>query len=195
MEKIHKIKNRSASIVVYKIPEEGIRREFAPGEVKLIPYSELVKLMYQPGGKEIMSDFLQLDDEELINDFNIKAEPEYFMSEDQIVELIKTGSYEAFLDCLDYAPVGIIDIIKRLAVSLPMEDMKKVRALKDKTGFDVEAALKNIRAEQEDEEDGTEMAETKTERRTAPKTTGRRTNTNYKKVEKTTTSNYKVIEK
>ena len=32
------VKNRSASRIVYKIPENNIRREFAPGEVKVISY-------------------------------------------------------------------------------------------------------------------------------------------------------------
>ena len=36
MEKSYLVKNRSASVVVYVIPEEGIRREFMPGESKRI---------------------------------------------------------------------------------------------------------------------------------------------------------------
>jgi hypothetical protein len=40
------VKNRSASIVVYAIPEDGIRRSFAPGETKKISYQELEKLTY-----------------------------------------------------------------------------------------------------------------------------------------------------
>lgn len=191
-EKKYRIKNRSASIVVYKIPEKGIRREFAPREVKLIPYSELVDLMFQPGGKEMMMDFLQLDDDQLINSFNMPVENEYYMSENQVADLIKTGSYDAFLDCLDYAPIGVIDIVKRLAVSMPMTDMRKAQALKEKTGFDLEAALKNAKAEKEDE--GEILEDTSKQRKTSSASTGRRTSTNYKTVEKTT-PNYKVVSK
>ena len=54
------VKNRSASIIIYRIPEEGIRREFAPGEVKRIELAELEKLNYQQGGKEIIGHFLQV---------------------------------------------------------------------------------------------------------------------------------------
>lgn len=193
-KKTYRIKNRSASMVVYKIPEEGIRREFAPGEVKNVTYDELVKLMYQPGGKEIMSDFLQLDDDDLIDNFNINAQPEYYMSEAQVAELIKSGSYEAFLDCLDYAPIGVIDIVKRLAVSMPMNDLQKAKALKEKTGFDLEAALANMRAEQEDEGDILTPAEEAKPRAAATASTGRRTNSNYKVVSKGT-PNYKVVTK
>lgn len=191
-KKTYRIKNRSASVVVYKIPEKGIRREFSPGEVKNITYDELVELMYQPGGKEIMSDFLQLEDEALIENFNIDAQPEYYMSEAQVAELIQSGSYEAFLDCLDYAPIGVIDIVKRLAVSMPMNDLQKAKALKEKTGFDLEAALANIRAEKE--EDGEILEQTEKKKTRAASTSGRRTNSNYKVVSKDT-PNYKVVTK
>ena len=42
-EKKYQVKNRSAGMVVYNLPELGIRREFAPGEAKKIAYSELAK--------------------------------------------------------------------------------------------------------------------------------------------------------
>ena len=38
------VKNRSASVVVYSIADSGIRRSFAPGEVKKVSYEELEKL-------------------------------------------------------------------------------------------------------------------------------------------------------
>ena len=94
------------------------------------------------------------------------------MSEEQIVDLIKNGSLDAFLDCLDYAPVGVIDLLKKYAVSLPMNDIKKRQALKEKTGFDVDVAIKNAEAEKADDNGAA-----------AP--TGRRATTNYKVVSKT----------
>ena len=33
---VYNVKNRSSSMVVYSIPEAGIRREFTPGETKRI---------------------------------------------------------------------------------------------------------------------------------------------------------------
>jgi hypothetical protein len=38
-----------------------------------------------------------------------------------------------------------------MCISLPVTDYNKMKALKEKTGLDVEAALKNIRAEKEEE--------------------------------------------
>ena len=180
--KTYLVKNRSASMVVYKIPEDGIRREFAPGESKKISYSELEKLSYQSGGRALMSNFLQITDESVTNNLNIHTEAEYSMSEEQIAELIKHGSLDAFLDCLDYAPVGVIDLLKKYAVSLPVTDINKRKALKEKTGFDVDVAIKNIEAEKAEDSGAEDNQITPVEKTAA--TTGRRATTNYKVVSK-----------
>lgn len=151
MENICNVKNRSGSHVVYSIPEMGVRRSFAPGEVKKVTFEELEKLTYQAGGMEILTRFLQIQSGEVLNSFNMRVEPEYHMNEQQIAQLIAHGSLDEFLDALDFAPDGVIDLIKRMSISMPLTDYNKIAALKAKTGLDVEAALKNIRAEKEDE--------------------------------------------
>lgn len=173
----YNVKNRSASMVVYKIPEDGIRREFAPGETKKISYKELEKLSYQSGGRALMANFLQIFDEKVTDGLNIRTEDEYYMSEEQIITLLQEGSLEAFLDCLDYAPVGVIDLVKKYAVSLPLNDVVKRKALLDKTGFDVSEALKHVREEKAEDLDNTDST-------TSSATNGRRTTTNYKVIAK-----------
>jgi hypothetical protein len=135
---MYNVKNRSSSVVVYRIPEKNLRREFAPGETKKIPFGELEKLTYQQGGKELLENFLQIIDNEPTEDLNIHRELEYDMSEAQIRDLLLTGTLDSFLDALDFAPLGVIDLIKSLAVSLPLTDLNKRKALKEKTGFDVD---------------------------------------------------------
>lgn len=148
----YNVTNRSASTVVYKIPEMNIRRTFAPGETKRLTFEELQKLSYQPGGRELMANFLQIKSEGIIRTLNIPAQPEYYMTEKQIIDLLTSGSQAEFLDCLDYAPVGVMDLVKKFAVSLPLTDYEKRRALKAKTGFDVDEAIKNEQAEKAEEE-------------------------------------------
>ena len=148
--------------------------------VKGFKYSELEKLSYQSGGRALMANFLQITDEKVTESLNIHTEPEYYMSEQQIVDLIKTGSLDAFLDCLDYAPVGIIDLLKRYAVSLPMTDTQKRRALQEKTGFDVTKAIEMVEAEQKDDEVGT----TKVKAEETTSSGGRRSTANYKVISK-----------
>ena len=182
------VKNRSASMVVYRIPEKGIRREFAPGESKKISYEELLDLSYQSGGRELMANFLQIQNHDAVEELNIHTELEYNYSEQDIVDLIKNGSLDAFLDCLDFAPVGVIDLLKTFAVSVPLTDIQKRRALRDKTGFDVDKALANIELEKAEEVES--AVEGNTGRRVKPaaevkeEAPTRRTNT-YKVVNKT----------
>lgn len=187
-EKMYNVKNRSASRVFYKIPENGIRREFAPGETKRISFEELEKLSYQSGGRELMTSFLQIQSVEATTNLGIHTEPEYNMSEEQIVELIKTGSLDAFLDCLDFAPVGVIDLLKKFSVTVPLADYEKRQALKEKTGFDVDVALKNIEAEKAEDATASKITPA-AGRRVQPaaeeKENSRRTaGTNYKVVNK-----------
>lgn len=185
--KILKVKNRSASLAVYSIPEINIRREFAPGETKNITYGELEKLSYQPGGRTIMQNFLQIIDPEATGDLGINREPEYDLSEQQIVDLMTKGSLDAFLDCLDFAPVGVIDLIKKFSVSLPLNDIDKRDALKKKTGFDVTVALANMQKEKEDmDTPAVENKERRVKTESAPE--GRRTTPKYNVVQPTTTA-------
>lgn len=185
--KILRVKNRSASLAVYSIPEINIRREFAPGETKNITYGELEKLSYQPGGRTIMQNFLQIIDPEATDDLGINREPEYDLSEQQIVDLMTKGSLDAFLDCLDFAPVGVIDLIKKFSVSLPLNDIDKRDALKKKTGFDVTVALANMQKEKEDmDAPAVESKERRVKTESAPE--GRRTTPKYNVVQPTTTA-------
>lgn len=146
------VKNRSAGIVVYSIPEDGVRREFAPNETKRIRFQELEKLSYQSGGRELMQHFLQITNAEVLDNLNIQAEPEYYMNDEQVIDLIKNGSLDAWLDCLDFAPIGVLDLVKKYAVAVPVSDIDKRRTLKQKTGFDVDAALRHIEEERLEEE-------------------------------------------
>lgn len=182
---MYNVKNRSSSVVVYRIPETNLRREFQPGETKKIPFGELEKLTYQPGGHALLEEFLQIVDEAVTNNLNVRREVEYDMSEVQIRDLLTRGSLDAFLDALDFAPMGVIDLIKTMSVSLPLEDYNKRKALLEKTGFDVDKAVANLQAEKAEEKAAATETAAPTERRVKPATqTGRRTAPNYKVVVK-----------
>ena len=187
--KIYLVTNRSAGQVFYSVPDLGVRRHFAPGETTKIGYDELLKLSNQPGGKQLMANFLKIEEDALLQEFNINVQPEYYMNEQQIKELLINGSQEAFLDCLDYAPAGVIDIVKEMAVQIPLADYDKKDALKAKTGFDVDRALANKKAEEEEAKNpGGFVADTSTTTKAAPaRPAGRRTNVNYKTTIETAT--------
>lgn len=181
---MYNVKNRSSSVVVYRIPETNLRREFAPGEIKRVPFGELEKLTYRPGGRELLENFLQILEDEVTTDLNVRREAEYDMSEAQIKDLLLNGSLDAFLDALDFAPIGVLDLIKTMSVSLPLVDLNKRRALRDKTGFDVDRALIHIEEEKRAEEPVEEKPTTRRVTKTEEAQPTRRTSTNYKVVKK-----------
>lgn len=183
---MYNVKNRSSSIVIYRIPEDNIRREFAPGETKRISFGELEKLTYQRGGREMLEQFLQIGEEIVTSNLNVHREVEYDMSENQIRDLLLRGSLDAFLDALDFAPLGVIDLIKSMSVSLPLTDLNKRRALKEKTGFDVDKALAHLEEERAEEGEHIEPIQPERRVKTESATAGRRTTTTYKVVNKQT---------
>lgn len=182
--KMYEVKNRSSSVLAYSIPDEGIKRTFQPGEVKKLSFGELEKLTYQSGGQALINNYFLIKDAEVVQDLNVKTEPEYYLTEAQIVDLIKDGSLDQFLDCLDFAPAGVIELVKDLSVKVPLSDYQKRQALKDKIGFDVDAALRHIEEEKAemraDSENAIEPAVP--QRRVKPEETasGRRTDGKYK---------------
>ena len=149
MNKTYIVKNRSSNRVIYRIPELNIRREFMPGEAKKIDHEELEKLSYRPGGTNLIANYLQISDEEVAIEFNSgrPLEPEYNFNEEDVRKLLVSGSLDSLLDALDFAPQVVIEMIKALAVNLPLTDTQKAQAIKAKTGFDVSAAIRHVEEE------------------------------------------------
>lgn len=166
-----KVINKYNGIVGYQVPELGVNRTFYPKESKNITFNELEKLSFLPGGESILKNYLEITDEDVIMElFNTKLEPEYHYSEEDVKTLLTTGSLDQFLDCLDFAPQVIIDLIKDMAVNLPVNDMAKREAIKEKLGFDVTKAIeiKNTKYDGEDENTSAAESSTKSVRRVAP---------------------------
>lgn len=181
-DRIVSVTNRSAGALVYSIDGTNTRRQFAIGETKKVPYSEIEALSWQPGGLKLIAEYLVIKDEEalqtLSEDQNMQIEPEYALDEKGIRELMENGSLEEWQDFLDFAPEGAKDIAKELAVAMPLNDYNKRQALKNQLGFDVDKAIENNK----DDEPVAEKAAP--QRRTA--TTETKTTRRYNKVVKKT---------
>ena len=139
-----KVLNRFNGSSVYSIPEMGgLRRVFQPGETKEVSFEELEKLSYIPGGRTLLENNLViLDNKEAISLLLGHVEPEYFYTKENIIKLMKQGSLEEFLDCLDFAPDGVKQLIKNLSVTLPLNDVQKREAILNKLGFNVDNAIR-----------------------------------------------------
>ena len=152
-----KIINRAGNgVVSYTIPDMGnLQRVFQDGEEKVVTFEEVRKLSYIPGGMVLLNDYLVINDKQVLEELNMAPEQEYFYTKEDIERLMKEGSLDEFLDCLDFAPEGILQAIKTMSVELPLNDVAKRKAILEKLNFNVDNAIRNKQLiEQENEFDG-----------------------------------------
>ena len=158
-EQLINVTNSDNGYVGYGIPDTGIRRKFAPGETKQIPLSELQALQYVPGGDVILRDLLVINSKDALSALNMEVEPEYFYSAEDVENLLFNGSLEQLEDALNFAPGGVINLIKDIAVKKEIPDMRKRDLITAKTGFGVNNAINVnhiMNTEEPSEEDNNE---------------------------------------
>lgn len=139
-EKMVKVTNRNTGGTGYVL-DGGIHRSFNPGETKTIPLSELQALQFDKGGEKILRDYLIIEDKSALEALSMEIEPEYFYTEDDIKEILLNGSLDQLEDTLNFAPKGVIDILKRLAVDLEVPDIRKRDMISEKTGLNISNAI------------------------------------------------------
>ncbi len=150
-----KVTNRDSGGVGYIIPDLGnLYRRFSPGETKNLPYEELEKLSWIPGGKRILKNYLKIDNEDAVNELLGNVEPEYYYSEEDVRTLLSPkGTLAQLEDCLQYAPDGVLELVKKIAVETKLNDIEKRDAIKKALHFDVSAAISINEASKEEEEE------------------------------------------
>ena len=181
-----KVTNRYSGTTVYIIPDmNNLRRQFAPGESRYVPFEELERLSWVPGGRTLLENNLVMEDAAAVKVILGTVEPEYYYDKNNVIEIMKNGTLDEFLDCLDFAPQGILEMIKTLAVEMPLNDVSKRNAIREKLGFDVDGA---IRLRDEAKEEDVKAPTASKRRAAAPKETtepanpARRTTPKYKVV-------------
>lgn len=143
-DKLIKVTNRFSGTVGYDVQDMPIpHRNFYPGETKEITFGELEKVAADPAGEAVLEKYLVIKDYEAAKELLPDVEPEYYYTKEDVKRLLLTpNNLNEFLDCLDFAPDGVIDLIQEEAVNLPLNDVAKRKAIQDKTGFNVEAAIR-----------------------------------------------------
>ena len=164
-----KVSNKFGGIVGYDVPESNLHRNYYPNQIKEVTYGELEQVFYAPGGERILREFLEIQDDEVIKElFSGGIEPEYHYSKEDIKQLMLTGTLDQFLDCLDFAPAVTKEIIKDMAVELPLNDYSKRQAIQDKLGFNVTKAIEIKNTKYDGETENQETSQPKRKRRTSP---------------------------
>lgn len=139
--KVIKLTNRDTGFVGYTIEDLGIHRRFTPGETKEITFEELEKLSWASGGKEMLRDYLIIEDQEAAEEILGHVEPEYFYTKETVDKLLKEGSMEQLQDTLEFAPKGVIDLVKQEAVDLKIDSTAKRKEIQKATNFNVQNAI------------------------------------------------------
>ena len=143
------VTNRNNGITGYTL-NSGMERIFNINETKKIPLEELQEVEAMPGGEYLLRNYLMIKDKTALDYLNVEPEPEYFYTENEIKELLLNGTLDQLEDCLNFAPQGVLDILKDKAVSLEIPDMRKRDLISKKLGFNIDNAIKIEKAFKED---------------------------------------------
>lgn len=136
------VTNRNNGYTGYQIPDTGVSRNFAPGESKRISKEELMQLSYIEGGEYLLKNYLIVNNDKTLEELNISVQPEYYYTEEEIKELLTAGSLDQLEDTLNFAPDGVIEIIKDMAVKMELPDTRKRKMISEKTGFNIDNAIR-----------------------------------------------------
>lgn len=176
-----RVQNRDNGAVGYTIPDlNNLHRTYQPGEIKKVTMDEVRKLSYIPGGMEMLRDYLVILDSEAREEVLSSVEPEYFLDKEGVKDLLLNKSIDTLLDCLDFAPEGVINLIKDVAVELELNDVKKREIIQEKTGFNITSAImiNKETSEESDKKPVRRIKETEEVKEEIPG--GRRTALSYK---------------
>lgn len=113
----------------------------------MITYKELQALSFTPGGTKLMYNYLEIINLDAPKLVNPDVDPEYYYEEPEVKQIMLHGTLDEFKDMLDFAPMGVLDLVRDLAISLPLNDVAKREALQEMTGFNVSAAIENLKNE------------------------------------------------
>ena len=157
------VTNRNNGYTGYQIPDTGVSRNFAPGESKRISKEELIQLSYIEGGEYLLKNYLIVNNDKTLEELNISVQPEYYYTEEEIKELLTTGSLDQLEDTLNFAPDGVIEIIKDMAVKTELPDTRKRKMISEKTGFNIDNAIRvnEVMAEDQIKDEHSEPVERK----------------------------------
>ena len=159
------VTNRSGGSVGYTIDSLRVSRTFEkPGDFNFISVDELIELTTVPGGLRMLNDLLIIGNEEAVREvLGGEQPPEYNYGLKEIDYLLYEGEAGQLMDCLDYAPQGVLELIKDAAMKKLPNTTEKVAIINEKYGIDITALHRTLT------EDAPEATD-------APEDTGRRSN-------------------
>lgn len=160
------VRSRTEGSVAYKLDSLRVARSWPKsGSVLQISIDELKELMVYPGGEYILRNLVIIEDEAArIEILGAEVQPEYNYTEDEIKYLLYEAEDNALLDCLDYAPVGVLELIKEFSLEKMPNTTAKIKAINQKLNINLNKIIEMMR----DDDDDAAKQPTANGRRTAP---------------------------
>ncbi len=176
------VKSRTEGSVAYKLDSMRVSRSWPKtGSVLQISLDELKELMVQPGGEYILRNLVIIENEEARLDIlGGDVQPEYNYTEKEIQYLLYEAEDNALLDCLDYAPIGVLELIKQYSLEKLPNTTAKTKAVNQRLGIDLNKIAELI----SEKDEGNAEKNADTGRRTAPLTVSETKQEKYKVVGK-----------
>lgn len=141
------VRSRTEGSVAYKLDSLRVARSWPKsGSVLQISIDELKELMVCPGGEYILRNLVIIEDEAArIEILGAEVQPEYNYTEDEIKYLLYEAEDNALLDCLDYAPVGVLELIKEFSLEKMPNTTAKIKAINQKLNINLNKIIEMMR--------------------------------------------------
>ena len=166
-EKRVKVVNRTSGSLAYKIDTLRVTRHWRkPGDYLNISIAELLELKTVRGGQSLLENYVIIEDKEALSVLfpDQELEPEYNYGLKEIEFLLYEADTEQLLDALDFAPKGVLDLIKAKSAEKLPNTTAKIEAINKKFKID----LNKVNELYQEKEILEEKPEPTRRRRTAP---------------------------
>lgn len=139
-EKRVKVVNRTSGSLAYKIDTLRVTRHWRkPGDYLNISIAELLELKTVRGGQSLLENYVIIEDKEALSVLfpDQELEPEYNYGLKEIEALLYEADTEQLLDALDFAPKGVLDLIKAKSAEKLPNTTAKIEAINKKFNIDL----------------------------------------------------------
>lgn len=166
----------------YILSSSGRARRLIPGVTMRVSAGELRELFFQPGGSILLQNYINVGNKSLAAEFGVPYDAiEYNWTEADVNKCLLEDEIDVLLDALDFAPQGIVETLKDKAIELEINDRAKIKAIAEKTGVDIDAAIKNKHAYDNSDTNVADKPRQRRVQKTTEKTTTRKRRTTQTK--------------
>lgn len=141
------------------------RRYFEPKVKMPMKAADVRELNWQSGGHYMLLNYLRINDKSLAAEVGVPDDLiEYWYTEDDVRDILQNKPLDYLLDTLEFGPEGIVELCKKIAIELEIADNRKLEAIKERTGADINAIIRNRHAYDNVENEGTDAQTTRKRR-------------------------------